>query len=308
VKYYALVLTLSSVAFAQQATTYNYDVNGHRVEAVGSVNHTTVVRDANGRRVPVQKVEERVISDDGTTRVVERTVRQYSTDGRPAPPEKIRVEERKGAGGTITTATTTWRGDISGNLQLAERSVAETRTSGDTTSVATAIERPTMNGSMELVEKQEQITRTTPNKTSDSTSIYRKDANGRFDETARKTVETVSENGTVIENATSIELGRLVRQTVSRTVKEGDRERIQQDVFVADAPGKVTAVSEARPQLRERRLIDRTYTAGGSIETVSVQRPLANDPGRLSNPQRVEETQCTGKCGAPKNEPAVAQP
>ncbi len=54
------------MAAAQQTATYVYDLNGRPVETVGSTNSTTTIRNANGREVPIQKVDEKVISDDGT--------------------------------------------------------------------------------------------------------------------------------------------------------------------------------------------------------------------------------------------------
>jgi hypothetical protein len=299
VKYYPLLLLATSVAFAQQTATYNYDLNGHRVETVGSNNTTTLIRNADGREVPIQKVDEKVISDDGTTRVIERIVRQYSTDGRPGPPEKTRIEERKSSDGSTTTSTTTWKGDISGNLVLSERSVIEARQSADGSVVNTAIERPTINGSMEMVERREQVTRTTPNSQTEKTSVYTKDTNGNFGETARSTVERQINNDTTLENAAIYQGGQLVKQVVSKTVKSANGEEVQEDIFLANAPGMVQAAGEQRPQLQQRVLIDRTYGANGSKEVIRVQTPSPNDPGQLSNPKKVEEKICTGKCGGP---------
>lgn len=298
-KYYALLLMAAGAAAAQQTATYNYNLNGHPVEVVGSDNSTTLIRNANGREVPVQKADEKVISDDGTTRVIERVVRQYSTDGRPGPPEKMRIEERKSPDGSLTTSTTTWKGDISGNMVLAERSVSESRQSPDGSVVNTAIERPTVNGSMELVERREQVTRTTPTSQVENTTVYTRDTNGTINETSRSTVERTKQNGTTVENAASYELGKLVKQTVSTTVKQGDTEEIQQDVFLTNLPGKVQAAGEGRPQLQQRRLIERTYSASGSKEIVRMQQPMPDEPSRLGSPRKVEEKICTGKCGGP---------
>lgn len=298
-KYYALFATIAGLAAAQQTATYNYDLNGHRIESVGSHNSTTTIRNADGREVPLQKVEEKVISDDGTTRVVERIVRQYTTDGRPGPPEKTRIEERKSADGSLTTSTTTWKGDISGNLVLSERSVSESHTSADGSVVNTAVERPTINGSMEMVERRERVTRTSPNSETENTTIYTLNTNGSFAESARSTVERTKQNGTMVENAANYELGKLVKQTVSTTRRQGDTEEVQEDVFLADTPGVVRAQGESRPQLQQRRLIEKTYSSAGSKEIVRMQQPVSGDPSRLGNPRKVEETICTGKCGAP---------
>lgn len=301
-KYYALLLTLAGMAAAQQTATYVYDLNGRPVETVGSTNQTTTIRNANGREVPIQKVDEKVISDDGTTRVVERIVRQYSTDGKPGPPEKQRIEQRKTGTGSLTTSTTTWKGDISGNLVITERAVSDSHTSAEGSVVNTAIERPSINGSMEMVERQEQVTRTTPGSQVENTTIYTRNTNGDFGESARSTVERTVKNGTTVENAASYALGQLVKQTVSTTVKQGNTEEVQEDVFLANAPGTVQAAGEGRPRLQQRRLIERSYSASGSKEIVRMQQPSPDDPNRLGNPRKVEEKVCTGKCGGPAPE------
>jgi hypothetical protein len=82
-------------------------------------------------------------------------------------------------------------------------------------------------------------------------------------------------------------------------VKQGNTEEVQEDVFLANTPGTVQAAGEARPQLQQRRLIERTYTENGSKEIVRMQQPLPSDPGRLGNPRKVEEKVCSGKCGGP---------
>jgi len=165
--------------------------------------------------------------------------------------------------------------------------------------VNTAIERPTINGSMEMVERREQVTRTTPNSQIENTAVYTRNTNGDFAESARSTVERTTENGTSVENAANYELGKLVKQTVSKTVRQGDTEVTQEDVFLANMPGVVRSADETRPQLQQRKLIERSFSANGSKEIVRMQTPVPGDPNRMSSPRKVEETVCTGKCGAP---------
>jgi hypothetical protein len=74
VKYQAVILCLCATAAAQQQTSsYTYDINGNPVHngattvsklSSGSERRDTV-QSLNGRAVPVQSVEERVISDSG---------------------------------------------------------------------------------------------------------------------------------------------------------------------------------------------------------------------------------------------------
>jgi hypothetical protein len=189
---------------ASSSTTYNFDLIGRRFETASaaqakgpccSVNQQ-IARNIDGREIPVESTEERVISDDGTTRVVERVTRQYTRDGRPAPPVRARIEERKSPDGTVTTATAVYRGDFNGHFQLSERSVTETRTSNGTTTTSTAIERPTINGTLEIVEKREGV----KTEQLETTTVLRPNQQGRFEETARRVGERSTENGTPVSS------------------------------------------------------------------------------------------------------------
>jgi hypothetical protein len=288
---------------AASSTTYTFDLQGRRVEAeridrlqgTGASASRQLVRNMNGREVPVESSQERVISDDGTTKIVERVTRRYMADGQPGPPERARIEERKAADGTVTTAVAVYRGDINGSMQLAERRVTETRTSGGSTTTTTAVERPTINGGLDIVEKREEL-RTDQQET---LTVLRPDATGRFTETARRVVERRTENGTPVENVARYELGRLVQQTVSRTEKVNGAEQTIVDVFESELAGRLRSGSgaEAQPALRERRIVERVPTGDGAVERVSVSRTDPSNPNRLTAPRVVEETVCKGDCG-----------
>jgi hypothetical protein len=97
-----VVLLLSTAVLAAgQATTqsYIYDGAGNRsrgpdVDARGDA-RTERLQSINGRSVPLEKVEQRVISDDGRTRVVERVVQRFDQTGNPAGTERISEEQTK---------------------------------------------------------------------------------------------------------------------------------------------------------------------------------------------------------------------
>src|SRR5437763_404708 len=159
------VFLLISTCIAAQDTatfrTYSVDVNGHRVDGAEitetktktSYQRTERLQSINGRLVPLERIEERTIREDSSGRVLERTVHRFDPDGHPSPHEKSLREEQKGAGGVSSVRTTTYRADINGNLQLAERSATETHKTGPTETAETLIERPAINGSLELAEK-----------------------------------------------------------------------------------------------------------------------------------------------------------
>ncbi|HYZ83975.1 MAG TPA: hypothetical protein VE621_06215, partial [Bryobacteraceae bacterium] len=158
----AFVFSLTTV-FGQEITSYTYDVNGRPVPGAtrsidaspAETKRAETVRNLNGRDVPIQTVDQKVISDNGTVRVTERIVRRYDANGRPGPAEKTLIEERKNPDGSLNTSTTTMREDINGQMSVAERSITEARKSGDTTTTNTVVERPTLSGGLEVVEKRE---------------------------------------------------------------------------------------------------------------------------------------------------------
>ncbi|MGH9674702.1 MAG: hypothetical protein ACRD44_16100, partial [Bryobacteraceae bacterium] len=107
----ALIIALTAQAPSQrQSSTYTYDVNGRRIEAgvivsslaAGSSVRTERSQSLNGRTVPLESVEERVILDGPEGRVVERLIRRFDPTGRPGAPEKVQIEERRNPDGSST--------------------------------------------------------------------------------------------------------------------------------------------------------------------------------------------------------------
>ena len=280
------------------SSTRKYDINGRPVQGVGSIeskgSRSQITRDVNGRAVPVESVEERVVSESGGVRVVERMVRRYDQNGRPGPPERLRIEEQKQPDGTVKTLTTVSRGDINGSFQVAERSSTLTRATGDRTEITTAVERPTLNGAFELYERRdESVTKAGP-KTVESATTFRKDPNGRLSEVAKKTREAVAANGVVNENIAEYEGAstgqmRLARQSTARVDPTGSREVT---VYLPDPQGKMT--------LFQQQSIQRKETPAGVVETTVVRLADPNNPGRLGPARKAEETVCTGECGKAK--------
>lgn len=291
-------------AIAQQSavSTRTYDVNGRPVEGVRSVegagSRSQITRDVNGRTVPVESVEERVISDSGGVRVVERLVKRHDPNGRPGPAERIRIEEQKQADGSTRTLTTVSRGDINGSYQVAERSSTLTRVAGDRTDTTTTVERPTLNGGFELFERREEAMTKAGPKTTESATTYRRDPNGRLAEAAKKVREAVTEGKQVKENIAEYESAatgqmRLARQSTAVVDPTGSREVT---VYVPDAQGRMTVL--------QQQSIERRETPNGTVETTVVRLGDPNAPGRLGPPRKAEEVVCTGECG--KKPPAAA--
>src|ERR1700719_2703455 len=115
---------------AQQSSvtsTSAININGDRVADGPSVTHsksdgrsetTEIVQSINGRTVPIEKVDERVVKDDSSGRVVERLIRRYDQTGNPTAPVKEVIEEQKRPDGSSTKQISTYRGDINGGMQL----------------------------------------------------------------------------------------------------------------------------------------------------------------------------------------------
>jgi hypothetical protein len=307
VKTLVLIFVAISLSFAQQTQSSDstFDINGKRVEGAsslvnqspGSADRIETVRSVNGRNIPVETIEDKVVTDSGGVKIIERLVKRYDANGRPGPPEKVHIEERKNADGSVNTASSVMRADINGRYALAERSVTESKKAGDTTTSNTVVQRPTLNGSLEVVERREETKRESADgSVSQNSTVMRRDTNGRFGEAAKQLLEKKVANGLTVENVATYEADngggmQLIQQTVSKEMAGSNQKEI--DVFEASQAGRTGG---KEPQLREQRLIEKTTTPNGAVESISVRRPLDSDPSRLGNAQKVEEIICTGKC------------
>src|SRR5277367_4980349 len=124
---------------AQQSSvssTTSVDVNGNVVRDGPSISQTksssgsqttVTTQSINGRSVPMEQVEERVLRDDASGKVTERIIRRFDPQGNPLPPARETVEEQIRPDGSSTLKSTTYRGDVNGNMQVVERSVTDTR-------------------------------------------------------------------------------------------------------------------------------------------------------------------------------------
>ena len=108
------------------------DVNGNVVADGPTISQTksanssqTVVttQSINGRSVPMEQVEERVLRNDASGKLTERIVQRYDPQGNPLPPARETIEEQKRPDGSSTIQSTTYRTDINGNMQIVEKSV-----------------------------------------------------------------------------------------------------------------------------------------------------------------------------------------
>lgn len=307
-----LAFALLNAQDASVSRTTSVDINGHRIAdgpdvvKTKSPNGTTTterLQSINGRSVPVERVEERVIRDDASGRVVERVIRSFDRDGNPTPPTKETIEEHKRPDGGSTKQTTTYRTDINGNMQLLRKSTADTRTSGSSQTTDTVVQQPTVNGSLETVEKRSTVkVKDVGDDYREDSTTFRRDANGNFAEAVRTSTAHSQQGPDATDNTAEFEVGsdgrmHLHGQTVTKTTTRSDGSAdVQKDIFGQNVPGTVdTAATKMR--LQERQVIERKPGPGDSVvETVQVRRPTVSDPNVLGPAKQLSQTICRGKC------------
>jgi hypothetical protein len=289
------------------AVTYTTDVNGNRVAGGPTVSTDGVTTDLrqsiNGREVPIEQIESKVLSQSGNTTVTERIIRHYGSGGQVVQTERVVTETTKTGEGESLVHATTYRSDVSGNLSEAERKTVETRKNGAATVTDTAIEKKDLSGSFSVAEKRSAMTEPTADGSRGSETVMLRDANGSLYEAQRSsTVETKSGNQTVVNTAIyepTVDNGglKLARQQVMKTIAKPDGSSSEEvEIFGRPSDGRARA-ADAAPSLTEKRTIERQKGPGGAtVETQTVQLPNVNDPGRLDPPHQVSETICRGAC------------
>ncbi len=259
-----------------------------------------VVQSINGRTVPIERVEQRVLSEDSSGRVVERLIRRYDQTGSPTTPVKEIIAEQKRPDGSSTKQVSTFRGDINGGMQLIEKSITEARVSGSTENSEVVVQRPTVNGSLDTVEKQSIVKVKQPGGYSEDATTYRTDGNGGFHLTVRETTEHSEQGRQSSDSTAEYELGatgqlQLHTQKVTKTVTgaDGSKEQVV-DIFGQNVPG---TVAPDGLKLQEQQLIQRKPGPNETVtQTLSVRRPSVSDPKTLGPLRQLSETVCRGKC------------
>ena len=294
------------------STHKTVDINGHRVgEGPDLVQHksakgsetTEIMRSVNGRMVPLQRIEERILRDDANGRLVERIIRRYDQTGNPDMPVKETIDEQKRPDGSSTTQTTTYRTDLNGHPELIEKSITEVRTSGATETKDTVIQRPSLNGSLDAVEKQSTVTVKDASGYRAETTKSLRAQNGGFYVAVKQSTEHTEQGSQATDNTVEYEIGfegrlEMHTQTVTKTVKQPDGSKdVEVDVFGRHVPGTVEANAAGKLKLFEQQLIEKKKAPDGAVvETLSVRRPSMSDPKILGPARQLSETVCRGKC------------
>ncbi len=293
--------------------TTSVDINGNRVEspaisrtASANASVTTETRQSiNGRSVPMERVEERVLRDDASGRVVERLIQGYDPQGNPAPAVKVTIEEQKHADGSSSTQSTTYRGDINGSMQVIEKTTIDSRPNGSGESSQTVVQRPTANG-LETVEKRDEVVVKQGKDYQSESTTYRKDGNGGFYTAVKQNTEHKEQNGQSSDSSAEYESTangqlQLHSQTVTETVTRADGSKdVVVNIYGRNVPGTVSG-NESALKLQEQQVIETTPGPNNTVvQTLSVRRPTVSDPQALGPARQLSQTVCQGDCKAPQ--------
>ncbi len=304
------VFALSAQDSSVRVTT-SVDVNGNRVpdgaqvdltKTGNSVETTERVRSFNGRLVPLERVDERILRDDAAGRVTERVIHRFDANGNPTTPLKEIVEEQKRSDGA-TIQTTRYQNDINGAQQMIQKSITDVRKNGSSETISTEVQRP-LNGSIQTVERKETVRVKDGTGYREEDTTYRPDGNGGLGVRVRETKEHTEQGGQSSDNTAEYETGpegtlQLHSQTVATTITrpDGSKDSVV-NLFGRSAPGTVD--SDGKLKLFEQQIIEQKQRAGNTlVETLSVRRPSVSDPNTLGPTQQISETTCKGKCTAP---------
>ncbi len=290
-------------------TTHTYDVNGNRqftaeVSSSGPYRSQTI-QSINGRSVPTEAVEERIISESSSGRVVERVVRKFTPNGQLSGTEKIQIEETKNPDGTTNRKMTVLDSDLNGRFTLRERVTATANKSGEVERTETRVERPDINGGANLEEMRIQVVTGDEKDLHTDLTVLRRNQSGGFSEALRELSQTKVDNGKSITTTTEYNAAitgkmELASQRVVKATRNADgTETRVVDVYSMVAPGRAVDGYQAGAKLREQQVIEQRLGADQSIvETFSVRR--ANlESGRLGPEHKISETVCSGACLPP---------
>lgn len=294
----------------RELVTYVPDPNGRRWAAArvsatdqpGRSGRVASIESINGGRVPVESVEERVVSTREGERVTETVIRRYDPTGLPVQTEKIRRQQSTGPGGERIERTFIERSDLNGRFQPVERSVSRTVRQGARLITETELERPSPGGGFAVAEKR-LAAETLRHDGSDRQVTVQEAAPGGFRVVARQISEIRRHDNVQSERTTFYEAARTGRlEPVGERRVELERRPDGSEVSLVSlygtaAPGR--PAEAGRLFLREQQRVERFGGPGGErIERLSLRRPSLADQ-RLGPFEPASETICTGDCDDP---------
>ena len=308
-----LGLSIALAAFGQDTSSSSLssvDINGRRVNDGVQIHRTKSAdgssteertQSINGRNVTLEKVEEHILRNDASGRVVERITRRFDPSGNPAGMVKQTIEEQKHPDGSTSTQSTSYQRDINGGMRLTEKIETQSHKSDSGETAETVIQRPLPDGSIGTVERRSKVVVKDANGYREDTTTYRRDGNGGFSAAVRSTKEHSETGGQSSDNTAEYEPGpdgrlQLHSQTVAHTVTrpDGSTDSVI-DIFGTHVPG--VANDTSRLKLQEQQIVQtKAGPSDTTVETLSVRRPTVSDPNSLGPARQVSETVCKGNC------------
>lgn len=302
------VSAASIAAFAQSTTTtYSAGLNGERVASNSIVDNnagkkTEISQSINGRKVPLEQTEERVISQNSSGRTVETITKKFDPNGVLASTEKTVTQEEKLSDG-LRARSTIYHSDVNGGMREVERKNVESHTQGPSSNTQVEIARPDPTGSFQTVEKRSSVTQTSGSGSNTDETVYRRSQDGSFYQAVRDISETTQSGGQTVKKSAHYEPAdsqqlQLTAQTVTSTSKRADGSTVSDVSYYGTSAGDGRVRDrQAAPQLREQQRVERIARGDGSVtEIVTAQRPTVADPSRLGPSMKISETTCIGMC------------
>ncbi len=278
---------LSQAAGQSSSETTSIDINGNRVAAGPQVTTTPQpngyetterTRSINGRMAPLERIEQKILRDDPSGKLIERVVRRYDGAGNLAGTEKLLIDEHKEPNGNSTVETTTYASGVDGGMRIVERSNTHNELSGSTQTSDTVVERASINGGFDIVEKKNAVISKRGGGQEEAVVTYRKDPGGNFYAAVRRVTDSAVNGNQTTDNTAEYEVGptgqlELHSQTVKTVQKRpGGAEDVAVDLFDKNIPGVVNDTGAL--QLKEHEIIERR-PAAGRRRGGDLQRPAA---------------------------------
>ena len=309
-RYCLLTLLATSFACAQStASNYRPDLNGRLVEGsqldVGPKGDKTERSDSmNGRKVPREVTETRVISESPTGRVIETVTHKFDPTGQPGPVVKTVTEEQT-HGNSTTIRATTYFSDTNGRLQEGERRTVESVKQGATTSSDVTIARPGPSGAFDTIEKRKVVSVADKDSVHEDETVYRPTQSAGLVPAEREVRDSRKQAGGASQTREVYRpdyTGRmeLMTQEVAKTTERPDGTTVTEKNVYARSTDGVAVTGDTAQRVRAQEVIVRSKGAGDTVvETTTLRQTTPGDPTRLGEPRKVSETVCTGKCTGP---------
>lgn len=309
---FTLLVTSFAPAFTaaqSAAVTYRPDLNGrlvggNEISADAKGGRRELSDSINGRTVPREVTETRVISESPTGRVVETITRKFDPTGQPSDAVRTVTEEQT-QGDKTTIRATTYITDVNGRYQEGERRTVESVKQGTTTSSDVTVARPGPSGAFDTVEKRKVVSVAADDKLHEEVTVFRPSQSAGLVPAERQIRdEKKSPDGSSVTTQTYRPdfTGRmeLMVQEVAKVTEHPDGSSVTERNVYGRATDGVDVTGDTAQRIRAQEVVVRTKAAGDKVvEVTTLRQTTPGDPTRLGEPRKVNETVCTGKCDGP---------